>query len=478
MTQLVNHRYHIVRVLARGGFSQTFLAEDTHMPSRPQCVLKQLQPPTPDPHLQAEIQTRFQREAAILEMLSQRTSGIPKLYAYFVEQNQYYLVQELIQGQTLKDWIQTAGAQDEVTVKTLLIHILPILAQVHESGIIHRDIKPDNIMLRDQMPVLIDFGAVKEVVGTVIASEGQVASTVVIGTPGFMAPEQAKGHPLPVSDLYSLGLTAIYLLTGQSPLELPFDAQTGELQWQTAAPHLSPGFAAVLNQAIQYYPRDRIPSATAFRQALQSLPETGQHANPSIPPTLVADTLDPQIPATDVVTPTPPRERSRSAPVALLLIGAVILIGGLGFLIAQVNPLIEQWISSLDETPSIDPSPDPDAPTTPALLTTNPWFGAIAYSPSTRSYGYSLEYPDAEIAANQALQSCTDYAGTNDCRLLVDFQDSCGALAVSSTGAYGSGFGPTHEGVDEAAISVCEQYGGTDCSITLRVCPDGVFQAD
>ena len=271
MTQLLNNRYQVLDVLGGGGFSTTFLVEDTHMPSRRRCVLKQLKPVSMDPSIQTLVQERFQREAAILETLGEVSDQIPRLHAYFTEAHQYYLVQELIVGHTLAEVVQAQGALSEATVLDMLLSLLPVIELIHQRGIIHRDIKPENIILRDQdgKPVLIDFGAVKETLGTVVNAQGQPTSSVVIGTPGFMAMEQSRGFPTYASDLYSLGLTAIYLLTGKFPHELNIDPQTSQLRWHQSILSLSPGLAAVLDRAISLVARDRYPTAAAFGQALR-----------------------------------------------------------------------------------------------------------------------------------------------------------------------------------------------------------------
>lgn len=269
MTKLLNNRYQVLDVLGGGGFSTTFLVEDTHMPSRRRCVLKQLKPVSVDPSIQTLVQERFQREAAILETLGEVSDQIPRLYAYFTEAHQYYLVQELIEGRTLAEVIQTQGALSEATVLDILMRLLPIIDLIHQRGIIHRDIKPENIILRNQdgKPVLIDFGAVKETLGTVMNPQGQPTSSVVIGTPGFMATEQSRGFPTYASDLYSLGLTAIYLLTGKFPHELNIDPQTSQLRWHQSVLNVSPGFATVLDRSINLAARDRYASALTFASA-------------------------------------------------------------------------------------------------------------------------------------------------------------------------------------------------------------------
>ncbi|MBD2771569.1 serine/threonine-protein kinase [Iningainema tapete] len=269
---LLNNRYQVIRVLGSGGFGETFLAEDTQMPSGRRCVIKQLKPVADNPLVHQLVQERFQREAAILEELGDGSNQIPRLYAYFVENGQFYLVQEYIEGQTLTQKLQQPGKLSESSVKEILINILPVLDYVHSKRIVHRDIKPDNILIRyaDRKPVLIDFGAVKETMGTVVTASGNSSQSIVIGTPGFMPSEQTAGRPLYSSDLYSLGLTAIYLLTGKIPQELACDPATGEILWRQYALNVTPSFAAVLDKAIQSHARDRFSSAEEMRQALRT----------------------------------------------------------------------------------------------------------------------------------------------------------------------------------------------------------------
>lgn len=221
------------------------------MPSRRCCVIKQLKPITNNPQIYQLIQDRFQREAAILEELGGKSDQIPKLYGYFSEAGQFYLVQEWIEGQTLSYKLQHEGLCSESLVKEILENILPVLDYVHSKRIVHRDIKPDNIILRDwdSKPVLIDFGAVKETMATLVSQTNNTKS-IVIGTPGFMPSEQVSGRPVYASDLYSLGLTAIYLLTGKLPQQLETELQTGEIIWQQYAIGVSSQLKAVLERTI------------------------------------------------------------------------------------------------------------------------------------------------------------------------------------------------------------------------------------
>ncbi|MEA5572958.1 protein kinase domain-containing protein [Calothrix sp. UHCC 0171] len=271
---LLNNRYRAIQNLGNGGFGETFLAEDTQMPSHRRCVIKLLKPITENPQIYQIVQERFQREAAILEELGGSHNQIPALYAYFQQDGQFYLVQEYIEGTTLTSKVRQKGFFSENEVQELLANLLPILDFIHGKRIIHRDIKPDNIIVRhqDNKPVLIDFGAVRELMGTVINSQGSTKSSIVIGTPGYMPSEQAAGRPIYSSDLYSLGITAIYLLTGKQPQELETNPQTGEIVWQE---HLSnihhninPKFIALIDRAIAYHPRDRFANAREMLDAL------------------------------------------------------------------------------------------------------------------------------------------------------------------------------------------------------------------
>ncbi|MEM7554489.1 MAG: serine/threonine-protein kinase [Cyanobacteria bacterium P01_A01_bin.84] len=280
---LLNSRYQVVRTLGSGGFGETFLAEDTQMPSGRKCVVKQLKPIKNNPQIYQLVQERFQREAAILEDLGGSSEQIPTLYAYFQSDEQFYLVQQYVQGKTLTEAVREKGLFSENQVREILASLLPVLEYVHSMRIVHRDIKPDNIILRiqDSQPVLIDFGAVRETMGTVVNSQGSPTSSIVIGTPGYMPSEQAMGRPTYASDLYSLGMSAIYLLTGKQPQELQTDPNTGEFIWRQYANDASIEMADILEKAIAYHPRERFPSAKAMLEALQNSAAT---LPPTIPP--------------------------------------------------------------------------------------------------------------------------------------------------------------------------------------------------
>ena len=281
---LLNHRYKIIKALAEGGFGKTFLAEDTQMPSRRKCVIKQLKPVSSRPEIAKIVQARFTREAAVLDTVGKRHEQIPTLYAYFVVSGQFYLVQEWIDGEPL--FVAEHAVWSEEKVRKLLRELLSAIAHIHSLNVIHRDIKPDNIILRraDQTPCLIDFGAVKEVMTTVVSPTGTPKSSIVIGTAGYMPQEQAAGRPTFSSDLYSLGMTAICLLTGKPPAAIPSDSPTGQLLWQQFAPTVSSEFAQILSRAIHPFPQHRYLTAADMLQAVAPKAESPEAESPKAEP--------------------------------------------------------------------------------------------------------------------------------------------------------------------------------------------------
>lgn len=238
------------------------------MPSGKLVVIKRLKPVNEN-HISMElIQGLFEKEAKVLEELGQNSSQIPTLYAYFAENDQFYLVQEYIEGKSLAE----LGVINSSQCESILSSLLNTLKYVHGNNIIHRDIKPENIIIRDsdRLPVLIDFGAVKESMGAVTLSSGSTVSSVIVGTRGFIPPEQSLGRTVFSSDLYALALTMIYSLTGKNPIEIPSNQITGELDWQSLIPNLSPNLRIVLEKATKMDISNRYPTVQAMYQALHN----------------------------------------------------------------------------------------------------------------------------------------------------------------------------------------------------------------
>ncbi|MCL1465565.1 protein kinase domain-containing protein [Argonema galeatum] len=302
---LLNNRYRIIRALGKGGFGETFLAEDSHMPSRRLCVIKQLKPVANKPQVYQLVKERFQREAAILEQLGEGHAQIPKLYAYFAEAGEFYLVQEWIEGVTLNQKVKEDGVLSESALKEILLNILPVLDYIHNRGIIHRDIKPANIILRqkDGKPVLIDFGIAKETMYAGVDILGEVTTSIVIGTMGYMPPEQAAGKPVYATDIYSLGMTAIYLLTGKRPQDLKANLKTGETIFSGSDRNISSSLAAVLQRAVRSHHKERYSNAREMLLALHPvdrvLPQLPKTITPSpIVPSFQAETSNATEPET------------------------------------------------------------------------------------------------------------------------------------------------------------------------------------
>ena len=277
--QLLDKRYKITQQLAQGGFGKTYLAQDTKRPGHPNCLVKQLHPRL---RTQNYLQTAFrlfQQEAQILENLGQKHDRIPMLLAYLQEDGEFYLVEEFINGKTLRHELIEGQPWEEERAIQLLVDILEPLEVVHEHNVIHRDIKPDNLMRRteDKRLVLIDFGAVKQVVSQ------ESNSTIAIQTPGYAPPEQGKGKPEFSSDIYAVGILAIEALTGIPARQLPEDANTHEIVWQDKAT-VSPGLAMILEKMVRYNFDDRYPTAKEALAAVKDLLEPSMKTVRSQPP--------------------------------------------------------------------------------------------------------------------------------------------------------------------------------------------------
>jgi tetratricopeptide (TPR) repeat protein len=264
-------RYQIISHLGGGGFGETFVACDTQLPGSPQCVVKKLKPQANDPDTLQTARRLFDTEAQVLYKLGIH-DRIPQLLAYFEEKQEFYLVQEFIEGHDLSQEIIPGKPLNQDQVICLLEEILEILDFVHQQQVIHRDINPRNIIRRklDDKLILIDFGAVKQITTQVIVPSGKTKFTVAIGTPGYTPSEQAQGNPKFTSDIYALGILGIEALTGLSPEQLEKDAETGEIIWQNQT-SVSQDFAKVLNKMVCYDFRERYPSAKLALQGLKDL---------------------------------------------------------------------------------------------------------------------------------------------------------------------------------------------------------------
>lgn len=271
---LLRERYRIIRALGRGGFGATFLARDELLPGKPPCVIKQLRPSAEAPHVLEMARDLFKREAKILGQIGNHPQ-LPRLLDYFEKNQEFFLVQEFINGSTLQQEVKRGGPFTEAGVKQFLTEILGMVQYVHDNHVIHRDIKPANIIRRDQDKklVLIDFGAVKDKVNPIQAnsSEQTALTAYAIGTPGYAPPEQMAMRPVYASDVYALGVTCVYLLSGKAPKDLNYDPTTGELLWRENV-QISDHFAGVLQKMLEISVRHRYQSVEAIHRDLDLEP--------------------------------------------------------------------------------------------------------------------------------------------------------------------------------------------------------------
>ncbi|MFB2837797.1 protein kinase domain-containing protein [Floridanema evergladense] len=270
---IIGGRYQIIRSIGRGGFGQTYLAKDQQQLSKPLCVIKQLRLENDTPQTRQEAERRFSTEVKTLERLGHH-SQIPELLAHFKENQEFYLVQEFIKGENLKQEIKRRQRLNENDVIFLLQDVLEVLKFVHQQNVIHRDVKPDNLIRRQQdgKIVLIDFGAIKEISTLSMNLQGQPVLSIVIGTPPYTPPEQIDRHPRFSSDIYALGITAIEALLGECPQK---DPETGEFGWQERV-QVSPKLANILNRMIRAKYQERYSFVVDVLNDLQPLSRIGQ----------------------------------------------------------------------------------------------------------------------------------------------------------------------------------------------------------
>jgi serine/threonine protein kinase, bacterial len=310
--ELLGWRYQVLSELGQGGFGRTYLAQDSNRFNEP-CVLKEFAPQVEGEAALQKAEELFAREAGTLYQLQH--PQIPRFRELFRAEwqgrDRLFLVQDYVEGQTYQELLQTRQPQgqhfSEAEIIDLLRQLLPVLHYIHTAGVIHRDISPDNLILRhsDRLPVLIDYGGVKQVAARVASISQPVAVPVVqpgaitrLGKVGYAPAEQLDhGEVHPHSDLYALAVTSLVLLTGQEPQTL-FTSKGDRTRWQRSL-KLSPNLTNVLTKMLDPYPSRRYQSAPEVMQALGTAIEFKPSGSPHRPST-PAFTPDP---ATRVVSP-------------------------------------------------------------------------------------------------------------------------------------------------------------------------------
>lgn len=259
-------RYRALHLIGQGGFGRTFLAVDEGVGENLFCVIKQFFPESPGLQGRRKAAALFRQEAEQLRQLGQHPQ-IPYLLDHVESPDGQYLVQEFVEGQNLEQHLRAKGTWSEAQVRSLLNYLLPVIRFVHQAQLIHRDIKPENIILPvgGDLPVLVDFGAAKVATQTALARTG-----TVIGSAGYIAPEQAMGRAEFTSDFYSLGVTCIHLLTGQHPFDL-YSVGEDNWVWRQYLPHpVSSQLSRVLNRLIRRPTRQRYQTVDEILAELNS----------------------------------------------------------------------------------------------------------------------------------------------------------------------------------------------------------------
>ncbi|WP_019501511.1 serine/threonine-protein kinase [Pseudanabaena sp. PCC 6802] len=261
-------RYQILQHLSSGAFTETYLAEDIHLPDRPQCKVKWLKTESLTPEAIAIARNLFQSEARTLDILGTH-SQIPNLLAHFEQNQQFYIVQEFMAGEGLDRELMSGARWNELQVIAFLREVLNILQFVHQHNVIHRNLKPKNLIRRsfDGKFALIGFNGIEEIYAP--ATKLQSAQTQMHSTysskiqisDGYVPLEQMAGNPGFSSDIYALGKIAIYALIGNPPNYLPTDSQTGEVIWRPGT-LVSDRTAAIIDKIVRAHPRDRYQSAS------------------------------------------------------------------------------------------------------------------------------------------------------------------------------------------------------------------------
>lgn len=275
---ILAERYRPLRLLGAGGLGRTLLAEDESQPSKPYCAIKQFYPQRQNNSPKAA--QLFHQEAERLKELGNHPQ-IPEFLAYFEQDTCQYIVQEFIDGENLNQELAQLGAFSEKQIRSLLSDLLPVLQFVHQGNVIHRDIKPENIIRRrrDNKLVLVDFGAAKYATWTILAKTG-----TSIGSAGYAAPEQTFGKAVFASDIYSLGVTCIHLLTQMQPFDLYEPLESGFIWRQYLVNNpISQNLAELLDKMIDPVMKQRYQSVEQVLQDFHHLATNQVTIQPTIP---------------------------------------------------------------------------------------------------------------------------------------------------------------------------------------------------
>lgn len=291
---LLRQRYRPIELIGKGGFGKTFLAIDEDIPSHPRCAVKQFYFRDRDPELCSKALDLFRQESIRLDELGKHPQ-IPNLLGCFEQEDRVYIVQEFIEGPTLKQELDRS-TYTEIQIWQLLQDLLPVLQFIHDRRVIHRDIKPENIVRRlsDNKPVLIDFGIAKLLTDSAI-----LRPATLIGSQDYLAPEQMRGKVFPASDLYSLGVTCIRMLTQVPPLDM-YDDFREQWCWRDYLPKgtsISPQLGQILDKLLQPHLVQRYSFAAEVLQDINTALNAGDSLRDSFAARTSVQQKPPIVPA-------------------------------------------------------------------------------------------------------------------------------------------------------------------------------------
>ncbi|WP_008315957.1 serine/threonine-protein kinase [Leptolyngbya sp. PCC 6406] len=343
----LGERYEAVQVLG----VHTWLGRDRNTLVKPQCLIQRFprQEPQQDRAIAAD---RLRRDIARLDEASQHPQ-LPQLLGYFEQGGHQYLVQDYVVGEKLDQRLQAWGTFEPEAIRRLLVDLLPVLHHLHHHGIIHRDIKPQNLLQPPGDPHwwLVGLGSAKALTKTRLAQPG-----TLIGSAEYAAPEQLRGEATYASDLYSLGVSCLHVLTGLRPFEL-FDGVNGCWYWRSLVPEMPPALATLIDRMVQPNLCDRV-SSTEDLMAMLGLP---------LPETVLQAPLPP-------LRPLPWQPQSQHQGIGPLLAATVLARPALVLLLTPTGDLHLQSPTNLT-TP---PLPWPDSPPQASAIAAHPQLPVLA----------------------------------------------------------------------------------------------------
>jgi serine/threonine-protein kinase len=361
MSETIGGRYRLEQRIGVGGMAEVWLAHDNHLDRR---VALKLLGTDADP-------LRFEREAQAIASLSH--PNICRLFDYGSEGGRPYMVFEHLPGGTLEDRLGADEPLDDASSEQIAAEVAAGLAHAHERGLIHRDLKPMNVVFDEEGRAKVaDFGIARVSGADTLTDEG-----TLLGTAAYMSPEQAQGESVtPASDVYSFGVILYRMLTGRLPFESPSLVEILRRQLQEEPPLLSavrrdapPALAAVAENSLAKNPAQRPPDGNALVDLLGG----------GLAPTLVG--------AASAVTQVMGRRPSRrlSAPLGALIALPLLAFAGIALALVATRDgshTSPPPVSTPGPPPSVSTTPTTTAQTTTASTSTQETTGTTTTAPA------------------------------------------------------------------------------------------------